>query len=279
MDSFKRPKKRMSTKTITIILSTVLSLFALVIMLPVTTASALNMNAGERLAQRASAAADKQSAELTRIQARADKMIQDRLTSLQNLLTRVQNDKQLSTDEKTSLTTDINTAIANLTALKTKIDADTDAATALADAKSIVTSYRIYVVFEPKIRLLVTIDNLQTASARVAALVTKVQTLLTDLKNQGKDTTGAQNALNDISTQLTSINTTLATDKALIQGVNVTSTNPQSVFVQVRKDLATVRSEFAKIRADFAQMRDQIKIILPKGEVTTHPTSASESAQ
>src|SRR5690348_1055831 len=78
---------------------------------------------------------------LSRIQARANQMIQVRLTSLQNLLTRVQNDTRLSADEKTSFANDINTAISGLTALKVKIDADSDGPTALADTKSIVTSY------------------------------------------------------------------------------------------------------------------------------------------
>ena len=260
-----------------LLISSLLAL--LVFAISQTTSFALTSAAIDKMQEKASGAADRQSAELSRIQARANQMIQVRLTSLQNLLTRVQNDTKLSADEKTSFTNDINTAISGLTALKAKIDADSDVTTALADTKSIVTSYRIYVVFEPKTRLTLIIDNLQTTTNTLSDLNTKIQTLLDTLKSEGKNTTTSQNALTDAVSQVSAINALLTTDKSLLSGVNVGSTSPESVFVQVRKDLATVRADLAKIRSDYASLREDIRIILPKGTVTTKPGEASNSAQ
>lgn len=279
ISTYRKLRKYMSKKTALLILLTIFFSALLAIAQPVTKVRALSNTAVDRMQNRATAAADKQSAELTRIQKRADTMIRVRLDSLQKLQTRIQNDKRLTADEKTVFTSDINTITSQLTTLKAKIDADTDAATALSDAKSIVTSYRIYEVFEPKIRLTLIIDNLQTTTNQLASLMPKIQTLLNTLKSQGKDITAAQTALVDSTTQLTAINTILVTDKSLLDGVSVGSSNPASVFVEIRKNLATVRADLAKIRSDFATIRTNLQIILPKGIVTAKPTQSTESAK
>ncbi len=223
---------------------------------------------------RASIAAQRNSEMLSRIIQRADQLIATRLGSLQKLLTRIQGDKRLSDADKTNLTNDIQTTVGNLQTLKTKIDADTDEATARADAKSIVTNFRIYAIYEPKVRLITTISNLQTSSSNVSSVSARIQTLLNNLKAQGKDTTAAQAALNDVNTQLTAINTLLSADRTLVSNVNTNTSDPQSIFVQVRKDLATVRADFAKIRSDIATIRATLKLV-----VKLSPAAASNSAK
>lgn len=255
----------------------IITLFALGVSIPAASVSALGMNptrTAERMEAQVTKTAQRQSDLLARIIQRADQLITTRLNSLQKLLSRVQSDKRLSDTDKTSLSNDINTTVADLTSLKTKIDAETDETTARTDTKSIITSYKIYAVFEPKVRLLTIISNLQTTSTSVSSLSAQVQKLVDNLKSQGKDTTAAQTALTDINTQLSAINTTLSTDKTLLSNVNVSTTNPQSVFVQIRKDLATVRSEFAKIRSDIATIRATLKLV-----VKMSPAAASSSAK
>lgn len=256
---------------ITYSLITVLSV-AVAVSVPVPPVSAVG-NFAAKVTERASAAAQRQSDMLARIIQRADQLISVRLSSLQNLLTRVQGDKRLSTTDKSSLTSDINTTISGLQTLKTKIDADTDETTARTDAKSVITTYRVYMVFEPKIRLLTVIGNLQTTSSNVSSLSGQIQTLITSLQSQGKDTSAAQTALNDLNTQLTAINALLSTDKTLVSNVTVNTTNPQSVFVQIRKDMATVRADFAKIRSDIATIRSTLKLVIKMS-----PAAASNSA-
>jgi len=227
-----------------------------------------------RVEERIEAKTTSTANQLSNVIARGDSMIAERLASLSRLSDRVSGDKRLSDTDKASITADIASTIAALNTLKVKIDADTALDTARTDVKSIVSSYHIYVMFEPKIRLLVTINNLQTQSTNIGTLSGKVQTLVTDLKNQGKDVTTAQTALTDIATQLTTINALLATDKALVSNVTNATTNPQSVFTQVRKDLATVRADFAKIRSDFASIRGSLKLL-----VNVKTGTASDSAK
>jgi hypothetical protein len=227
----------------------------------------------------ASRSATRQANQLQNIINRANSLINSRLSSLNTLSTRVQNDTRLSSDEKTSLTTGIQTDISGLTALKTKIDADTDVTTARTDEKTIITSYYIYAVFVPKIRLLITLNNLQTTTAYIEALSTQLQTLITTLQSQGKSVTQLTPLITDISTQVQTINTTVTADITAVEGVSTTSnTGASATFQKVRQDISQiVKAGFAKIRSDFSQMRSIFKQIILPGSLTptVNPTGAT----
>lgn len=216
--------------------------------------------------------------QLQHIISSADMMISNRITSLNILSTRVQNDTRLSSTEKSSLSSDIQTIISNLNTLKAKIDADTDAATAKADAKQIVTNFHVYIAFEPKTRLLITLNNLQTITTNLQALVPQLQNFINTLQSQGKDISGLTPLVNDISSQLQTINTTLTNDIATVQNVSIT-TDPKTTFTQVKQDLQDiVHVDFQKIRSDISQMRTIIKGFKPNKPtgavtVTSIPTT------
>lgn len=265
-------RKSMSMKSK--VLYTGITIAAVVFALSVPTLPAQAVNSGplmrqeEKLEKHASAAATAQQNELTRIIQRADTMIQVRLTSLQNLLTRISSDKRLSDNQKSSMTADINTTISNLQALKAKIDADTDVTTARNDAKSIVTSYHVYATYEPKERLMVIIENLQTSATNVQSVLTRLSTFVDTLKSQGKDTTGLTTLLTDMNTKLTDITTKLSADSTLLAGVSVTNATYQTTFIQVRQSLATVRADYAGILSDFHTFQSQVKAL----KLTVSPT-------
>lgn len=242
-----------------------------------------NLKLGQKLSENnASRAAAKQTLEenqLAKLKERAIKAIDNRIASLSKLLTRVQNDKRLSDSDKASLASDIQNAITGLNALKAKIQTDTTLADVKADAKKIVIDYKIYVIFEPKIRLLTTIANLQALSGKVANIATRLQALLENLKSQGKDVSKAQTLLDDINAKVSGINTKLADDKTKVLAVNISSTtSAHQVFVDVKKDLASVKADFAKIRNDIAQLRDAFRINLKKGIVTPKTPKTATSA-
>ncbi len=229
----------------------------------------------QRVVNQASKSAARADSELANIKKRADAAIDKRVTDLNSALQKIQGDKKLTSDEKSSLSGDIQTAISGLTSLKTKIDGDTDVATARADAKKIVSDYRVYLVLEPKTRLLITIDTLQKLDANLQGLTPKVQDLINKLKGEGKDTSKLQSLLDDANSKLTTINTQLSTDKSKVQATSISDVNgAHSTFVSVRQDLANVRSQFASVRADIAQMRDQFRIIL-KGQGANSTPSAT----
>jgi hypothetical protein len=238
-----------------------------------------------RLQNQASKSANKSSNQLQAIIGKADTLITNRLNSLNELSNRIQSDARLTTSEKSSLTTDIQTGVSGLMALKAKVDADKDVATARADAKLVITNYYIYAVFEPKIRLLITLNNMQTTLGYVEALVPQLQNLINTLKSQGKDVSQIQPLLDDISAQLKTTETTIGTDISTVQNVSVSDKGTaHTTFTKVRQDIAQIiRSGYAKIRADFAKMRPLFKQIIgtssgTPGTATVAPTAeASET--
>src|SRR5216683_446727 len=190
-------------KKITYSIATALSLIVIILTQSVAPAFAVETMGGQKMINttnrmenhvqtQASYSANKSTNELQNIISRADTLITNRLTSLNALLTRLQSDTRLTASEKSSLTTDIQNDINGLTVLKTKIDADTDVTTARTDAKQIITNYYVYAVFEPKTRLLITLNNLQTTASYVQALVPQLQNLINTLKTQGKDVSQLQ---------------------------------------------------------------------------------------
>lgn len=219
---------------------------------------------------RAASVSARQATALANLIQRADKLITDRTTALNTLLSRIGNDSQLSASEKVSLQTEVQAEISGLATLKTKIDADADLVTTRSDTKQIITGYYVFAVFEPKIRLLITLNNLEVIVSNVQGLVPQIQALVTNFKSQGKDVTQLQAALDDISSQLTTTSTTITSDISKVEAVSVTDgpTVANSVYVQVRQDIAqVVRQGLAKIRSDFATMRQLFhQLILGNGE-------------
>jgi hypothetical protein len=287
-------------KKITYIITTILTLGGLTFSVMVLPAFAVDTQGGQkllnetnkmqtrvqnqeiRIENQASKSANKSANELQNIISKADTLIVNRLDSLNTLLNRVQNDTRLTASEKSSQTAEIQQDVSSLTALKAKIDADTDVATARTDAKSIITNYYIYAVFEPKVRLLITLNNLLTTTGYIQALVPQLQNLINTLKAQGKDTSQIQPLLDDISSQLQTINTTLATDITTVQNISTTTKRNPSDFSKERQDISQiVRSGFAKIRSDFAKMRPLFKQIIgtvsitPGSPTVTVPTAAA----
>ncbi len=212
-----------------------------------------------RLENRASKSAANQSLRLSKIKERADKLITNRINELNRLLNKISNNKRLSPQEKTSLSSDIQTDINSLTTLKAKIDADTDVDPAKADTKQIITNYYIYKIFVPKVRLLITIANMQTLSANIGQLTPQIQNFINTLKSGGKDVSSLQSLLDDINIQLEKINASLSSDKSKVSAVSISTQNSAGIFAQVRQDLANARRDFAKIRKDIGQMRVDFK--------------------
>ena len=232
------------------------------------------LNIANRVDKSASKAASKQTNELQNIISRSNTLITNRLTSLSTLSTRIQGDKRLSTSEKSSLTSDIQTDTNGLTALKTKIDADTDATTARTDEKQIITNFYVYAAFEPKLRYLIILNNLQTTTSNIQALVPQLQNLINTFKSQGKDVTQLQSLLDDISSQLQTVNTTISSDITTVQNISTTSNPTTDQFSKIKQDISQiVRSGLGKIKSDFDQMRPLFKQLISQKQATPTPSS------
>ncbi len=142
-------------------------------------------------------------ARIQRIIIRGNAEISRRLGTLQNLSAKVTGATKLTDSDKASLTAEVSNETNGLTALKTKLDADTTVADARTDAQAIISDYRVYVLVVPKINLIKAADDQQVAESKLSALVPKLQSRINSAKMAGKNVSSLQSGLNDMSTQLT----------------------------------------------------------------------------
>jgi hypothetical protein len=136
------------------------------------------------------------------LKTRAQKELTRRLASLNKLATSLPNVKRLSADQKAAMIADVQTQITSLTALQTKINQDTDEATLKADVQSIVSSYRIYGLYMPKIEILVSADKILTTNDALATLAATLQTQITAAQSKGQDVTSLNVTLSDMQAKI-----------------------------------------------------------------------------
>jgi len=109
-----------------------------------------------------------------------------RVLALRERITAAKSIVRLSDEDRTALTTQLQSQIDGLTTLNSKIQGDGDEATVRADAQSIVTDYRVYLLTIPKARGVVVADIELTAADRL----TRVADRLAAAIDQGKGDTG-----------------------------------------------------------------------------------------
>lgn len=190
------------------------------------------------------------------LRTRADQEITRRVTSLTELVTRINGLKNLSQANKTGLVNKVQAEIAGLNTLKTKIDADTDLTTLRADVKSIIQSYRIYALFVPEIRILIAADAMSTTADNLTTLSTKLQTLIAGSGATGDTLISLQNLLADMQAKVKDAN-------ELYQSVKteVLALTPQG-YPGNRTTLMDAREKLKTGAADLRAARSDAKEII-----------------
>lgn len=199
----------------------------------------------------------------TNLQARASKELTRRLDSLQGLVQKISDIKHLSSDQKTSLTTQVQNEITNLTNLQTKIKADTDTATLKADVQSIVQDYRVYAVFMPQTKILISADKFEDITDNLSIIVTKLQTRLSQVP-PSTDIADAQNALTDMQTKLSdaktqeqnAINTVIGLTLAGYPGNKTSLQSARTMLQNARQDISIMLEDMSLIRSTLMKLEN-----------------------
>lgn len=140
---------------------------------------------------------------MTRLRDKADKEIDRRIAALTKLIDKVNAVKHITEAQKSTIVTGIQAQITSLTALKAKIDGDTDLATLRTDVQSIVSSYRIYALYIPEITIIANADKmLNLMTGEIAALTAKLQLRITEASANGFDVTTLNSYMSQRSTKL-----------------------------------------------------------------------------
>ncbi len=187
---------------------------------------------------------------------RGDTEIDRRLGTLTTLKGVVTDAKHLTDADRQALLGQINADTTGLTALRTKIDNDTDLATLRADVRSIVTAYRVYVLLEPQVRLVRAADASVDLAEYFDDLATRLQSRIDAAKGAGKDVTAAQAALDDMIAKVAD-----AKAKATpIPGQEIPLT--PAGYPANRPTLVSARGTLLQVKADYETARNDARTVV-----------------
>ena len=194
----------------------------------------------------------RQATKLTNIISRSDKAIEARITSLNNLSTKIQSLKNVSDAEKVTLSSEIQTNLGDMNSLKTKIDADTDVATATNDDKSITKDYRVYALVLPQTNIAAAADRVTTITGMLTTISGKLQSRITADQTAGKDVTSLQSALTDLNAKVADANSQAATAQSGIASLvpdNGNQTTMQANTTALKAARANIKTATADLQA------------------------------
>lgn len=208
---------------------------------------------------------------------RASNEITRRITSLTHVINKISALKRLTDSQKAALTNDIQAEITSLTALNTKIQADTDIVTLRTDVKSIVTSYRIYLLYLPQTQIIIAADKLLNTTDMLNELVTKLQSRINEAKSKGEDVSSLETTLAGIQTKIAdaktqannAINAVSILKPTDFPGNKPELQNARTMLQTAHKDLITVKQEAQKIIVELKKLNKNLDV---------KPNKASESA-
>src|SRR2546429_2455223 len=167
-------------------------------------------------AMTATSSAENQQIRMTNLKTRASAEIDRRVASLSGIITKINANKRLTAAQKQGFVSGINAEIASLTSLKSKIANDTDVATLKSDVQSIVTSYRVYLLYIPQIHILAADDVIGTSSDRLASWAVDLSNRIQQARQAGKDVASLQASYNDLLSKVAAAKTAANTADVLV---------------------------------------------------------------
>jgi hypothetical protein len=210
--------------------------------------------AGAASAAQSSAA----SAKLALVKAAADARIKGRLTTLHALALVVQDSKFIPSAERSTLSRQIDSDLAGLATLSTKMASETGAAAVRTDETAMVDDYRVYLLMAPQTRLTEALSAESDAASTLQKAYLALQQLLagqsgggsaqqkSELAGLRSETTAAQKAIGDEAAAELAIQP--GPDESAIKNALAPA---RSATETAHQDLLKARDDAAKLRSSF----------------------------
>jgi hypothetical protein len=192
--------------------------------------------------------------------AKSDTAITTRITSLNKVSAKIAAFKHLTSDQKTSLTATVQSSINDMTALKAKIDGETDLATLKADYASITKKYRVYMVVVPSTETIAATDNAMANITTYQADLVTLNAKIAAHKTAGKDVS-VQEALSSSATA--KLTDAQSQAQSLVSAITSLQVDNGDTTIQTanKTHLATAKTARAAMFADLSAARKDIASI------------------
>ncbi len=180
--------------------------------------------------------------------------------------------KNLSASKKTDLQTNLSNQMYTLSALQTKIDADTDIPTLKTDVKSITKNYRIYLLILPQARIAASADRINTIVGQMQTLAGKLETRIT-----AANATALQSTHSDLESKLD--DATAKANAAVTTTAGLAPDNGSATLVASNSEaVKAARAQIESATKDLVAARADIETIIQglKSSATATSTVTSE---
>lgn len=228
------------------------------------------------IATPAFAASSNADSRLTNIKQKCDSAVQNRLSTIGTLETRINTSKNVSSSHKSGLLAELDSDKSGLTSLDAKVQADTTATQAVSDCKGVVSDYRIYVLEVPKVHEVLVADDFLQISTTLQTLSPKLAQQLTTAKNNGVDVSAAENALADLNSKASSIQSSVSPLAGPVLALQPSGWPGNKPTLQsTRKTLGDAKTSAQAARQDLKTIAGVLKAA--KGSTTTISTAKPAS--
>lgn len=172
----------------------------------------------------------------------------------------VTHNSYLSSTDRTTLLNMLNAELAGLAAVQQKIQADTTPKQATADYQTVFTQFRVFALVLPQVRFAAMADDLANGVVpKLTDAQTTLQTLLSG-PDQAKDTPAVQQAMSDLSIQVSVIGPLLDGLSSSVLAFTPAQWNADpSLLSTPRSELTTVRADARTAESDVAAVVGALK--------------------
>ena len=151
-------------------------------------------------------AESKEEAKKERIKTSADKLLDQRIDSLNKLKDRLSEMKNLTDTDQSAINTLINNAITELNNVRTAIENATSSEATKEARESITKKYRIYALLMPQLNIIASSDRMTTMVSMLNVVAAKIESRLSSASSTASlgstDINNANKALIDMKTKL-----------------------------------------------------------------------------
>lgn len=217
-------------------------------------------------------------------QEKGENAIDQRIKSLQDLITRLESIKLLPADTLASVKAALQAEIDKLTALKAQIGSDTATSTLKADVGSITKGNRVFLLVEPKARITSAASRIDAVVTQLTTLGTKLQARITAAQTAGVDVSAAVTAMADFNAKIADAKTQADAAAAEVANLQVDNGDKtvlaanQAALKDARTKLNAAEKDLAAARHDAATIYGIVK---GKGGVEgqgdVHATTSAET--
>jgi hypothetical protein len=202
--------------------------------------------------------------------------IDRRLASLGDLQGKVSSSTYLTAGSKATLLGEIGAENDGLGALRVKIAGDTERATLVADCKSIVEHYRVYMLMIPKTHLMIASDAAAAIGQKLNDLAARLQADTDKANGAGKDTAVAQRDLHNLNAAVSAGTGAAAPVDGLLNfalPLNPSEYRADEQSVKTaRTDIGTAHTNFVQARSDARQVMADLNTLKTPKPVTATAT-------